>query len=46
MDFLILVEKEKGKRPTVLGLIWPETAHDRRNAPACAPALASLHRDP
>jgi hypothetical protein len=46
MDFLSLVEKEKEKRSTVLGSIWPETAHDRRNAPARALALASLHRDP
>jgi hypothetical protein len=30
MDFLSLAEKEKEKRSTVLGLIWPETAHDRR----------------
>jgi hypothetical protein len=46
MDFQSLVEKEKGKMSTVLGSIWPETAHDRRNALARAPALASLHRDP
>jgi hypothetical protein len=42
MDFLSLVEKEKGKASTVVGSIWPETAHDRRNTPA----LAFLHRDP
>jgi hypothetical protein len=38
MDFLSLVEKEKGKASTVLGSIWPETTHDKRNAPARAPA--------
>jgi hypothetical protein len=42
MDFLILAEKEKGKRPTVLGLIWPETAHDGENAPV----VSGLHRRP
>jgi hypothetical protein len=36
MDFLSLVEKEKGKASTILGSIWPEMAHDRRNAPARA----------
>jgi hypothetical protein len=36
MDFLTLVEKEKGKRSIVLGLIWPESAHDRQNASARA----------
>jgi hypothetical protein len=36
MDFLILAEKEKGNRSTVLGSIWHETGHDRRK---CARAL-------
>jgi hypothetical protein len=31
MDFLTLAEK-KGKRSTMLGLIWPEPALDRQNA--------------
>jgi hypothetical protein len=30
MGFLILAEKEKGNISTVMGSIWPETAHDRR----------------
>jgi hypothetical protein len=30
MDFQSLVEKEKEKRSTILGSIWPETAYDRR----------------
>jgi hypothetical protein len=38
MDFQSLVEKEKGKRSTVLRLNWLETAHDRQNAPARARA--------
>jgi hypothetical protein len=40
MDFQSLAGKEKGKVSTVLGLIWPETAHDRRNAPPHPPARA------
>jgi hypothetical protein len=37
MDFLILTEKEKGNRSTVLGSIWPETAHDRRKCARARP---------
>jgi hypothetical protein len=38
MDFLSLEEKEKGKASTVVGSIWPKTAHDRQNAPVRASA--------
>jgi hypothetical protein len=37
MDFLILVEKEKGNRSIVVGPIWPETAHDRRKCARARP---------
>jgi hypothetical protein len=46
MDFLSLAEKEKGKASIILGLIWSETTHDRRNAPARAPALMTLRKGP
>jgi hypothetical protein len=46
MDFLSLLEKENEKRSTILGLIWPETAHDRQNAPARVPALMTLRKGP
>jgi hypothetical protein len=46
MDFLSLAEKEQEKRSIVLGSIQPEPAQYRRNAPARAPALESLHIDP
>jgi hypothetical protein len=46
MDFQGLVEKEKEKVSIVLGSVWPETAHNRRNAPTRAPALKTLRKDP
>jgi hypothetical protein len=36
MDFLSLVEKEKEKVSTVLGLIQPDPAQSQRNAPGRA----------
>jgi hypothetical protein len=46
MDFLILAAKEKGKASAVVGSIWPETAHDRRNAPAHVSVLPVIHQGP
>jgi hypothetical protein len=46
MDFLSLVEKEKEKVSTVLGLIQPDPAQSQRNAPVRAPAVLTLHRRP
>jgi hypothetical protein len=37
MVFLILAEKEKGNRSTVLGSIWTETTHDRRKCARARP---------
>jgi hypothetical protein len=46
MDFLSVVEKEKEKVSTVLGLIQPDPAQSQRNALARAPAVLALHRRP
>jgi hypothetical protein len=46
MDFLSVVEKEKEKVSTVLGLIQPDPPQSQRNALARAPAVLALHRRP
>jgi hypothetical protein len=46
MISLILAEKEKEKRYTVMDLIWPEPAHDRRKMHPRSPAELGLHIRP